>query len=67
MEESLVDYHTRASRILLQICWDAVVNGATMFMFKAESQWVMTVVSRFIKGLHEKWVEFQVGKSEPQH
>lgn len=63
--ETLEDYHTRARRILVQICEDAVANGAARTMSRAESQWVMTVVSRFTRGLQEKWVEFQVREAEP--
>lgn len=63
--ETLEDYHTRARRILLQMCEDSSVNGVARTMSKAESQWVMTVVSRFTRGLQEKWVEFQVSEAEP--
>lgn len=65
VSESLEEYHTRARRILVQICEDSTVNGVERTMSKAESQWVMTVVSRFTRGLSERWVEFQVSEAEP--
>lgn len=59
MVETLEDNHTRARRILVQTCEDFMVNGQERTMSKSESQWVMTVVSRFTRGLRRSWLSFR--------
>lgn len=52
------DHHLfRIYRYLgLRICEDCSINWVARTMSKAESQWVMAVVERFIRRLQETWV-----------